>query len=262
MDDRALIDASVANIVAAYEAVARHASWPAKGASRPFGRAIAVVTGHPTVGFWNPVVACLPGTDPDDVLAARAWIDAQGLPCTIHLGPGDPSPALAEALVALGLRRDPWTSPVMALTTIEPAPAHAGLRIELVDATTYAAWLHAFAGSFEAYERAQRTVGPSIAADPDVQLISGYVDGRLVATSFAVRSGTVVGVYGVHTDEAYRRRGIGTAITRAAVGAGARWGCTAAILQSSEMGVPVYAAMGFRRVADMVSFEPDPRPAT
>ena len=28
MDDRALIDASVANIVAAYEAVARHASWP------------------------------------------------------------------------------------------------------------------------------------------------------------------------------------------------------------------------------------------
>ena len=95
MDDRALIDASVANIVAAYEAVARHAAWPVTGASRTFGRAIAVVTGHPTVGFWNPVVACLPGTDPDDVLAAHAWIDAQELPCTVHLGPGDPSPALA-----------------------------------------------------------------------------------------------------------------------------------------------------------------------
>ena len=46
------------------------------------------------------------------------------------------------------------------------------------------------------------TIGPGITLDPDVQLISGYVGDRLVATSFAVRSGPVVGVYGVHTDEA------------------------------------------------------------
>lgn len=262
MDEHALIEASAANMLAAYEAVSRHASWPARTASRPFGRAVAVVTGHPTIGFWNPVVACLPDTDPHDVLAAHAWIDGQGLPSTVHLGPSEPSSALADALEALGYRRDTWTTPVMALTRIEPAPPPPDLRLVPVDEATYPEWLRAFAGSFEATERAGRTVGPSMAADPDVQLISGYVDDRLVATSFAVRSGTVVGVYGVHTDAAYRRRGIGTAITRAAVDAGARWGCIAAILQSSEMGVPVYEAMGFRRIADLVSFEQRPRNAT
>ena len=78
----------------------------------------------------------------------------------VHLGPGDPSPALAEALMALGLRRDPWTSPVMALTThLAAAGSIAELRIAPVDATTYASWLHAFAGSFEAYERARGPLG-------------------------------------------------------------------------------------------------------
>jgi GNAT superfamily N-acetyltransferase len=262
MDDRALVDASVANMLAAYEAVARHASWPLTGVSRSFGRAVAVVTGHPTVGFWNPVVACLPETDPDDVLAAHAWIDRQGLPSTVHLGPSDPPPALAQALEALGLHRDPWASPVMALTKIEPAPRHTELRIVPIDALTYPDWLGSFAGSIEAAERAGRTIGPAMTVDPDVQLIGGYMDDQLVATSFAVRSGSIVGVYGVGTEKAFRRRGIGTAMTRAAIDAGARWGCTEAILQSSEMGVRVYEAMGFRRIAHLVSFEPQVRSAT
>ena len=262
MDDRALTDAAVTNVVSAYEAVARYATWPVSGASRRFGKAIAVASGHPSIGFWNAVVAGIPGTEPDDVLAALAWIDGLGLPGSVHLGPSEPDPELVTRLESLGLRRDPWTSPVMALTPVLPAPGHPELRVEMVDVVAYREWLRAFAGSEEAVERASHTIGPGITLDPDVQLISGYVGDRLVATSFAVRSGPVVGVYGVHTDEAYRRRGIGRAITAEAIGAGARWGCVAAILQSSEMGLPVYGAMGFRRIADMISFEAPRRHAT
>ena len=260
MDDGALADAAVANVVAAYEAVARHATWPAAGTSRRFGRAIAVVSGHPTVGFWNPVVARFPGTDPDDVLAAQAWLDGLGLPSSVHVLPSEPDPGLATALEGRGLRRDPWTEPVMVLTPIALATGHPDLRVEMVDAVTYRDWLRAFAGSDEAVERAGHTIGPGFALDADVQLIGGYIGDRLVATSFAVRSGPVVGIYGVHTDDAYRRRGIGTAITAEAIGAGARWGCVAAILQASEMGLPVYEAMGFRRIATMVSYEQPRRP--
>jgi predicted acetyltransferase len=70
----------------------------------------------------------------------------------------------------------------------------------------------------------------------------------------------VVGVYAVGTSTVARRRGIATAMTWAAVQAGREWGCAAATLQASEMGEPVYRAMGFETVARYVTFE-EPRPA-
>jgi predicted N-acetyltransferase YhbS len=48
--------------------------------------------------------------------------------------------------------------------------------------------------------------------------------------------------------ESHRRRGSGEAMTWAAANAGARAGCTAAVLQASELGAPVYERMGFRTV--------------
>ena len=92
----------------------------------------------------------------------------------------------------------------------------------------------------------------------DVRFFLGSLDGRTVATSFAVRTLDVVGVYGVGTDESVRRRGIGTAMTWACLGAGRDWGCTTAILQASEMGRGVYASMGFRPVTSYLSFERPP----
>ena len=73
-----------------------------------------------------------------------------------------------------------------------------------------------------------------------------------MATCSAVRSGTVVGVYGVHTDEAYRRRGIGTAIsTRAAVDAGARWGSPLPSVHRATSRIWSTTAMASRRVSDL-----------
>jgi GNAT superfamily N-acetyltransferase len=98
--------------------------------------------------------------------------------------------------------------------------------------------------------------------DPDIQLLAGYLDEMPVATSVAIRSENVVGIYAVGTAESARRRGIGTAMTWAAIEAGRAWGAKAAVLQASEMGEPVYRAMGFRTVAGYVSYdEPAPAPA-
>jgi len=88
----------------------------------------------------------------------------------------------------------------------------------------------------------------SFAADPDVRCITAYLDGRPAGTAIAIRTGDTSGVYNVGTLADARRRGVGSAVTWAAVEAGRAWGCDTIVLQSSEMGLPMYRAMGFRTI--------------
>jgi len=72
--------------------------------------------------------------------------------------------------------------------------------------------------------------------------------------SVAIRTGDVSGVYAVGTIARARRRGIGTAASWAAVAAGRAWGCDTIVLQASEMGLPIYRAMGFRTIVSYSEF--------
>jgi GNAT superfamily N-acetyltransferase len=99
---------------------------------------------------------------------------------------------------------------------------------------------------------------PSFVSDPDVQLFTGWLEGRPVGTSLAIRSGEVSGVYNVGVVPGARRRGVGTALTWASVGAGRAWGCEPIVLQATEMAVPMYEAMGFRTVASYAVFREPP----
>jgi ribosomal protein S18 acetylase RimI-like enzyme len=58
----------------------------------------------------------------------------------------------------------------------------------------------------------------------------------------------VSGVYNIATHPAARGRGVGTAVTAAAVEAGRSWGCDRVVLQASPMGESLYRKMGFRTV--------------
>jgi GNAT superfamily N-acetyltransferase len=127
-----------------------------------------------------------------------------------------------------------------------------------VHADSLDAWQEVFARTPEALSRIRLTLGRRLLERSDARFFLGTLDGRAVATSFAVRTRDVVGIYGVGTAEAVRRRGIGTAMTWACVGAGRDWGCDTAILQASEMGRGVYASMGFRQVRSSLSFERPP----
>lgn len=100
---------------------------------------------------------------------------------------------------------------------------------------------------FFAITRTPRRYIPSLAAalDPDVALFVGYVDGAPVAAARVSCLGAVGEVMGVVTDDAFRRRGIGTAMTWAAIDAARQRGCIAITLTATEMGLPVYLRMGF-----------------
>ncbi|HEV8490270.1 MAG TPA: hypothetical protein VGQ58_10840, partial [Candidatus Limnocylindrales bacterium] len=77
-----------------------------------------------------------------------------------------------------------------------------------------------------------------------------------------VGSGETLGIYAVGTLAHARRRGYGRAVTWAVLEAGATaWGSRQAILQSSQMGVPVYRSMGFETVGAFTTFE-RPTPET
>jgi GNAT superfamily N-acetyltransferase len=80
---------------------------------------------------------------------------------------------------------------------------------------------------------------------PDFVMLLGEVDGEKAATSMAVMTGDLAGVYNVQVRPEFRGRGFGRAMTAAAITVGHEAGCVAASLQSTPMGLPLYTNMGF-----------------
>jgi ribosomal protein S18 acetylase RimI-like enzyme len=72
------------------------------------------------------------------------------------------------------------------------------------------------------------------------------LDGVPVGTATGVVATDSLAIYNVATLPAARRRGVGRAVTLAAMRDGAALGCRIAVLQSSEMAHAVYEALGFR----------------
>jgi len=89
---------------------------------------------------------------------------------------------------------------------------------------------------------------------PGVKLYLGLMDGEPACTSGMVPTPGIAGIYWVSTLEAHRKRGLGAAITWAAVRGGIASGCPTASLQASAMGAPVYARMGFETPVTYVKF--------
>jgi hypothetical protein len=89
---------------------------------------------------------------------------------------------------------------------------------------------------------------PSILADDAMKMFIGRVEGRAVAAATGYRTESAVGVFGVTTVASARRRGYGTAVTRAAmlVETG-----LPAVLAPSREGEGVYVRLGFERVGEL-----------
>jgi GNAT superfamily N-acetyltransferase len=85
-----------------------------------------------------------------------------------------------------------------------------------------------------------------------VSLHLGMAEGRPVARSMALVRDELVGVHNVYVPPSERRKGYGEALTAAAVEAGRRAGATAACLEATVLGYPVYERMGFKKVDDYV----------
>ena len=79
----------------------------------------------------------------------------------------------------------------------------------------------------------------------------GYYKGKLVAISLVCFKQGVAGIYFVGTIKEARGKGIGTAITYAAVKEAQERGYEIVILHASKMGYNVYKKMGFNEVGQI-----------
>ena len=261
-----LVEAEHRNFIGSYRSIA--ASSP-KGALREGPGIFAFVSGHPLALFNGCVVTG--GVAAEELDAAIRWIRLRYVPFRVWIDErpeADGVPAArryADVLADHSLVADEHPLPGMVLhplpEPVTPGPGVAVREVDPADPAAFAEHHRVWADGGLPLEIVAQVISGAFAADADVRLFTGYLEGRPVATSIAIRSGDVSGIYGVGTIEAARRRGVGTAVTWAAVEAGREWGCDTIVLQATEMGLPVYRAMGFRTVVSYATFgRRHPRP--
>jgi len=165
--------------------------------------------------------------------------------------------------------------PAMALDLagwMPPAPPD-GVTIELV--TGGPLWHETVEVLTTGFEMPESVAGPieerfgSLLGRPDLRWFAARLDrasGRthasgvahgsggtheVVACALAVLRDGIVGIYNVATLPSARGRGVGSAITGAAIADGLASGCRLAVLESSPTGYGVYRRLGFETVAEV-----------
>jgi ribosomal protein S18 acetylase RimI-like enzyme len=200
-----------------------------------------------------------------------ALVEATGRAFAWRVGPTSTPEGLRTLLADVGLpptEAEPamW-SPLPARWSPLPAtacPVTAGLDIRLVGtAGELRDWAWVLAASshplaLTLVEFFARTATRVLAADCPERLLVGYCDGRPVCTAEVLMHADVAGLYNISTLMSYQRRGLGTAVTAAALRVAQRMGADIAVLQASEQGEPLYRRLGFAAFGE-VTEHPFPR---
>jgi ribosomal protein S18 acetylase RimI-like enzyme len=200
---------------------------------------------------------------PARVRAALAHFRDAGRPFSWWVGPADRPGSLGARLEEAGLARaETEVAMAVDLAAVTADDAPAALRI--VRART-AATLDDFAAvNADNWSPAdpmvprfyRLTAAALLAPDCPQRLYVGYVDDVPVATVEATLAGALVGLFNVSTREAWRRRGIGAAMTRHALHDARAAGARTGVLQASADGVGVYARIGFRPFGAVTEYKP------
>ena len=224
------------------------------GEFRQYGTVSAFLGGIP-LPFANGCLVLEPAQS-DDLDAALAWVMAAEVPFVARVQESL-VPGVVTSIASHGLVRDPEPLPGMVLAPIPAAPDPAqGIEVDEVDDASYADFVQTLIATGLPAEWAARTFARHLLGAPHLRFFQARLDRRPAGTSLAVRTGDLGGIYSVGTIEDARRRGVGTAVTWAAVSAIRDWDCVAAVLQSSAVGYPMYRSMGFEEVVRYARFKP------
>jgi ribosomal protein S18 acetylase RimI-like enzyme len=183
----------------------------------------------------------------------------------ITLRPDTPAEAVADTagavcdswqtidLAHLGFRdwrHEPW----FLCASSERSDAETPAELEIVRVATAAEVGELEAVSVRGFENEDATIEPgtlhppAILDDPRMVLWLGRVAGKPVGAAMSYRTDEAVGIFGVTTIASARRRGYGTALTRAAmlVDSG-----LPSVLAPSPEGEKLYRRLGFEHVGEL-----------
>ncbi|GAA0407416.1 MULTISPECIES: GNAT family N-acetyltransferase [Micromonospora] len=189
---------------------------------------------------------------PIDETVAQAGRRLAGTPWLWWVG-ADSDPGIADALAAQG-GRQVSTMPVMAvdLDQVAELPGPPGLVVDQIDDSEIPAFVAVYGPSLGVPDDAVATVTELEIDRPagraELLRFVARLDGRVVGTAATLISNGVAGIYVVSTVAEQRGRGIGTAVTAAALRAGRERGLRVGTLQASSAGEPVYRRMGFETI--------------
>lgn len=220
------------------------------------------LTGRPDPYCNAVVVTQLDGDGADatiDAMAAR--IRERSVPAQWWVMPSSQPADLADRLLARGFADDgAWPGMAVSVEDVVEPPSVPGLEIRRIDGRAdfdaYVEIVGPILSSSESFTELLVRASLSIGFEEGVpeEHFLGLLDGRPVATTSLLTGGGAAGIYNVAVLEEARGRGIGAAITAAAIRHGAGHGLAVATLQASSMGRPVYERLGFRFVCDLVPY--------
>jgi GNAT superfamily N-acetyltransferase len=178
---------------------------------------------------------------------------SRGLPLSWHIGPSSQPHDLGGRLIAQGLSHTGYEigMAVDLRTLDESLPTPSDLVMERVDCVPkLQQWMRVVAASFQYPEKVARLLldvfgRPGFGEHLRWRLYVGSLDGEPVGASRLFMGAGVAGVYAVGTVPKKRRRGIGTAMTLAALGEARRLGYRIGVLRGAEMALGIYRRLGF-----------------
>lgn len=213
------------------------------------------LTGIPYLLFNGVIDARLPPDDLDQRIArALAPFAARNLPMFWMTGPSTQPDDLGQRLLAAGLR-DPGELVGMAadLATLqenEPAPPELTIA-HVRDTSMLERWIDAFSAGFGYPPDVGSNffavfAGLGLEARSPLAHYLGLVAGEPVAATSAFFGAGVAGIYSVTTLPAWRRQGIGAAMTLAPLRDAQLRGYHIGVLHAEPAGLSLYRRLGFR----------------
>jgi GNAT superfamily N-acetyltransferase len=249
------------NVLAYYRGIARHL-----GGRFVEGEQVTwFTTGRRSLLRFNAVLRMLAGSPDELRRVADPILEAflsQNLPFFLVDWPPGGAPGLADYLNATGLPFQRFSVPAMmrSLADLPPVLLPDGVEIARVcTAQDQADWLAVLMAGFEEPEAARPDFGQYLAgslAEPQSGLehFVARSYGEPCAISTLLRARYAAGIYHVTTLPDYRGRGLGKALTLAAMETAQRAGYATAILFATPSGCPLYQGLGFETVATAVLF--------
>lgn len=207
------------------------------------------------------LVGAIQGSGVSALKTAQRWFDDRAVNSRFDLR-GWADAELIAAAARAGYHHW-WTEPALVLDSIpEQFDFPAGFETRLLRTRSDAAAYSRLDSEEHDDHSLQASMAETAMSMAGCRLFIGTYDGVPVARSMANTTGAMVGVHNVYVPPSQRGRGFGAAVTAAAIIAGREAGATAACLEASALGLPVYSKMGFRKLGEYVVVGKGPAPAS